>query len=277
MKEFIVRHQLALFGLITLIIGWFWWGQMALHLWPAEYIIIPSTLGGISPILTLVILQKISQREVDLDGIVKTAKVGFTHFPWLFIAAFILPTVITLGNLLNYVLGFETALLLLNPDPAELGWALLAIIPITFFPGLITSPLFEETGWRGFALPKLQAKFGRELGSLLVGSFWWLWHQMSNISFGIFPSVLGYLTMLGQSFAIDSMFNLSRRNLLVAMFAHESLFITFTYLYRTGNEFGSILILGLIWLSVLVLRIGERICGYPTELNHPLTCTDSDN
>ena len=158
MREFIVRHQLALFAVLTLVIGWFWWGQMVLGLWPEEYIIIPSTLGGVSPILTLVILQKLSRREVDLDGIVKTAKIGRAQAPWLVVAAFLLPVIFLLGNLLSFTLGLEPTLIILNPGPDELGWALLAIVPITFFPGLITSPLFEETGWRGFALPKLQAK-----------------------------------------------------------------------------------------------------------------------
>jgi hypothetical protein len=76
MKDFIVRHQLALFAVLTLIIGWFWWAQMVVGLWPEEYIIVPSTLGGLSPLLTLVILQRLSSRDVDLDGIVKTAKIG---------------------------------------------------------------------------------------------------------------------------------------------------------------------------------------------------------
>lgn len=142
MKKFIVKHQLALFFVLTLSIGWFWWAQMVLNLWPQEYIIVPSTLGGLSPILTLMILQKISAKEVDLDGIVKTARVGKSHALWLVIGTFLLPIVFLLGNILTYVVGFEAQLILLNPGPDELGWALLAIVPITFFPGLITSPLF---------------------------------------------------------------------------------------------------------------------------------------
>ncbi len=276
-KEFIVKHQLALFAVITLCIGWFWWAQMALGLWPMEYIIIPSSLGGISPILTLVILQKISARKVDLDGIVKTAKIGRVQSPWLIIAAFSLPLMITLGNVLSFLFGFESALNLLNPDPATLGWALLAIVPITFFPGLITSPFFEEPGWRGFALPKLQAMFGRELGSLLVGSYWWLWHQMSNIAFGIFPSIIGYVYMLGQSFSIDSMYNLSKRNLLVAMFAHQSLFIAFTYLYKTQNDLSAIVIAAAVWLFVLVLRVIESRRGYPDGLPSPIDVESTTN
>jgi membrane protease YdiL (CAAX protease family) len=276
-KEFIFKHQLALFAVITLCIGWFWWVQMALGLWPMEYIIVPSSLGGISPILTLVILQKLSSRKVDLDGIVKTAKVGRVQAPWLIIAAFSLPLMITLGNALSFFFGYESTLNLLNPDPATLGWALLAIVPITFFPGLITSPLFEEPGWRGFALPKLQAMFGRELGSLLVGSYWWLWHQMSNIAFGLFPSIIVFVYMLGQSFSIDSMYNLSKRNLLVAMFAHQSLFIAFTYLYNTQNDLSAIVLAAAVWLFVLVLRVIESRRGYPDGLSGSVEVESSTN
>jgi len=239
---------------------------MALNLWPQEYVIVPSSLGGLSPILTLVILQKLSAKEVDLDGVVKTARVGKSHALWLVIGAFLLPVAFLLGNMLTYVFGFETQLILLNPGPDELGWALFAIIPLTFFPGLITSPLFEEPGWRGFALPKLQAMFGREIGSLLVGSYWWLWHQMSNISFGLYPTILGYFSMLGQSFAIDSMFNLSKRNLLVAMFAHQSLFVTFTYLYRSSNDLSIMVVVALIWVFVAVLRYREKKLDLPYSL-----------
>ena len=261
-----MKHQLALFFALTIPIAWFWCGQMVLGLWPIEYIIVPSSLGGISPILVLVILQKLSSKGVDLDGIVKTARPSGRHIPYLVLSAFAFPVLFTLGNLLSFLMGFESQLLLLNPGPADLGWALIAIVPITFFPGLITSPLFEETGWRGFALPKLQAKYGREAGSLIVGSYWWLWHQMSNIAFAIYPSALGYLSTLGQSFGIDSMYNLSKRNLLVAMFAHESLFIVFTYLYQTNNILASIGILSLTWLFVLILRLREHSANIPASL-----------
>jgi len=40
----------------------------------------------------------------------------------------------------------------------------------------ISGPLFEEPGWRGFALPRLQAQRGPLLGSLLLGILWATWH-----------------------------------------------------------------------------------------------------
>jgi uncharacterized protein len=37
-------------------------------------------------------------------------------------------------------------------------------------------PLFEEGGWRGFALPRLQRLHGPFVGSLILGILWACWH-----------------------------------------------------------------------------------------------------
>jgi hypothetical protein len=45
------------------------------------------------------------------------------------------------------------------------------------YPALIIGgPLGEEPGWRGFALPRLQRRYGPLVGSLFLGVIWTFWH-----------------------------------------------------------------------------------------------------
>lgn len=50
--------------------------------------------------------------------------------------------------------------------------ALWAVVPIVF----AVNGLGEETGWRGFALPRLQERFGPLRGTLLLAVIWAAWH-----------------------------------------------------------------------------------------------------
>jgi CAAX protease family protein len=115
----------------------------------------------------------------------------------LFIPAiFAYPIIAILGNVMSFLVGWEKQLAIIKPGPDTLGLFVLPIMALQFTASLITSPLFEEPDWRGFALTRLQARFGTLIGSIIVGSLWWLWHQPMNLTFGIQPSVYGFLSMV---------------------------------------------------------------------------------
>ncbi len=53
---------------------------------------------------------------------------------------------------------------------------------------LVVFSLGEEFGWRGFAHPRLAARFGVVRGSLILGAVWGLWHLMYSIT----PDAAGF-------------------------------------------------------------------------------------
>jgi len=99
---------------------------------------------------------------------------------------------------------------------------------------------------------------------------------MMNISFGIYPSIAGFVSMLGLSFAIDSIFNLSRRNLLAAMFTHSSSFIVNTYFSLGTNDLTSLTISLIVWIFVAGLRVIEKKRGYPNMIGQSLSSDSTE-
>lgn len=106
--------------------------------------------------------------------------------------------------------------------------------------GIFRAPIREELGWRGFALPRLQEKFGPLFGTFILGALWALWHLplwlltpgyggAGNGLLGIGIPFLKYAgSVLGSAIIYTWLFNRSNGSLLLAMLFHASINVTFS-------------------------------------------------
>jgi membrane protease YdiL (CAAX protease family) len=85
------------------------------------------------------------------------------------------PTWIVLGLLLPLAVQLPATLIdvALGGRPAH--WFYPPVRP-EHFAALVMFPLGEEFGWRGFAYPRLEKRYGPVYGSLVLGAVWGLWH-----------------------------------------------------------------------------------------------------
>lgn len=93
--------------------------------------------------------------------------------------------------------------------------------------GLLVPSLGEEPGWRGFALPRLQAAYGPIVGTVVLGALHGVWHLPA-----LFTPLLGpfsperflvsVLTAIGGTFIYSWLFNNTNGSVWMAMVLHSS-------------------------------------------------------
>ncbi|WP_433502303.1 CPBP family intramembrane glutamic endopeptidase [Pseudonocardia halophobica] len=92
---------------------------------------------------------------------------------------------------------------------------------------VLGGPLGEEPGWRGFALPRLQAAHGPLAGSVLLGVLWAAWH-LPLFWTGVWtpPSVANvvmfFVMITALTVVMSWVFNNAEGSLLITMLMHAS-------------------------------------------------------
>ena len=85
--------------------------------------------------------------------------------------------------------------------------------------------LAEETGWRGFALPRLQERRGPLMGTAVLAVLWALWH-LPNLLFGGWTAASYALWLVGTlavAFVYTWLFNNTRGSILIAALLHAAI------------------------------------------------------
>jgi membrane protease YdiL (CAAX protease family) len=87
---------------------------------------------------------------------------------------------------------------------------------------MLIVPLAEEPAWRGYALPRLQARFGALRASLVLGVGWAAWHALMFVLQGMTPEifVVAVVNIVAGSFVFSWLYNRTSGSVLVAVLAH---------------------------------------------------------
>ena len=128
------------------------------------------------------------------------------------------------------------ALLSGSPLHVNLNQPLYMIVPMIIMQFFFDSGLGEELGWRGFLLPRLQARYNALISSIIIAIVWGLWHwplfALEGMSptyemgqaWGVVPSLLGYtvVVIFPYSILFTWLYNNTKGSLLLAFVFHAS-------------------------------------------------------
>jgi membrane protease YdiL (CAAX protease family) len=98
-------------------------------------------------------------------------------------------------------------------------------IAVTLVTTIVLVGLFEELGWRGFALPRLQRRQPALQASLALGAIWALWHLPELISdpTGQRPPIQFVVGILAQSVVLAWLYNSTNASLPIVILFHATL------------------------------------------------------
>jgi uncharacterized protein len=156
-----VRRRLTLFFILAFLISWLIWPLTLLN--PES-----SPMAPFGPAVAAVVVTLLSEGQEGLLRLVRQLGRWRISGRW-YLAAIGLPCLMVAVSAALTVAGGAPARDL-GPNP---GWLLLIG---TFVSTLVIVGLFEELGWRGYALPLLQRNLTALAAALLLGVVWALWH-----------------------------------------------------------------------------------------------------
>jgi len=135
---------------------------------------------------------------------------------------------------------------------------------------MVTTGVAEEPGWRDFALPRLQPRYGALRANLILGPLWGAWHLPLFCSeWGGYPNVQWYApiefvaTAILFSFVMTWVFNRTGQSLPLAMLLHVSVNNTFSTSWALmfpglGRDVGSHVFFIASAIFAVIVLVGTR-------------------
>ena len=158
------RHRLVAFFGLTFLLSWWSWPFYALGLAPTAFF----PCGPLVAALAVIGVTEGRAGYRDLGARMIRWRVGWT---WWLVAVGTPLAVLAVAAAANVAVWGAPA-----PTLAMIAWSQIALGAAVRFVNPLDGPLGEEPGWRGYAVPRLQAQHSPLVSGLVLGVLVALWH-----------------------------------------------------------------------------------------------------
>ncbi len=208
-RSWVRKHRLITFFVLAYALTWWAWPLYGLGIWPEQ------TFFAIGPLVAALIVIAVAEGGPgfrDLGARIVRWRVAWY---WYAVAIGVPLAVRFIAAMVNVGPGGAPA-----PEWAELAWTSFALAFLVRLVNPLDGPLGEEPGWRGFALPRMQARTSPLVSALILGILVAGWHLPL-----VFFDDLGPIGLVS-TFAITIfyvwLFNHARGSVLLTLIAHST-------------------------------------------------------
>jgi membrane protease YdiL (CAAX protease family) len=205
------RHPLITFFVLAYVLAWWIWILYAFN------ITFLGPIFALGPFLAAIIVSMLTRGTAGLKALLSRMVRWRVGLSW-YAATLLLPVAVyAVAVSLNILLGARAS------TAVQFGsWYL--IFPLFAYSLLfpLSGAFGEELGWRGYALPRVQARFWALSAALIIGVIQTAWHLplfMSDPSTSPLPLIVGYV---GLGILATWVFNNTRGSVLMTMLLHAS-------------------------------------------------------
>jgi uncharacterized protein len=200
------RYPLITFFVLAYVLSWWPWILYALDL-------LPQPIAGFGPFLAAIVVLAITRGKTGVVGLLRRMVRWRVGLRW-YAVALLLPVAISLAAaVFNFLLGAQA------PSSVELGgWVGLfsTFLLLLLVPGI--GGAWEEPGWRGYALPRLQVGRSALFASLILWIGIVVWHLPLMLVGEIHWSDVVFL--MGFVIVFNWVFNNANGSVLIIMVMH---------------------------------------------------------
>jgi membrane protease YdiL (CAAX protease family) len=228
-------------------------------------------LLGYGFVLASVIMTGLTLGKEAIIALLKRFLLWRVGWKWYPVAFLLIPVIDLLAVYLNSIVSqtpvdFSTvfAYKIFGPS-ANL---ILLIVPFFIFDALTNG---EEIGWRGYVLPRLQAKYSALISTLILGVIWSFWHLPKFVTHWDTVSFVWFVVdTVAKAILLTWLYNNTRGSLLLVTLFHAS-FNTASVMLpmantATGENLGAEIfaVLLTVFVAVVVIFITgpERLSRY---------------